>query len=189
MRIAIIAPLIAAAVLATACDSTTAPPTAEEMLEEVRQLTAPYADIATAQAAGYTVWAPDPAAANATCASSPQGRMGYHRVNVSLRGSPGDAINADAELDYRRPEMLLYEKTASGQLRLVGVEYLVFKAAWERAHGSGAAPPELFGQEVPFSRHAFAPGGPEIDHYELHVWVHSDNPNGTFSHWNPNITC
>ena len=178
-----------ALLLLIACDSSTTPPTVEEQLEEVRQLTAGFESIPTAQAAGYTVWSPDPTVANSTCATSAEGKMGYHLVNVPLRGSPADPAQGDAELDYRRPEMLLYEKTASGEVRLVGVEYLVFKAAWERVHGAGAAPPELFGQEVPFSRHAFSPGGPEIDHYEMHVWIHSENPNGTFSPWNPNISC
>lgn len=180
---------IPALLLLVGCESTTAAPTVEEQLEEVRQLTAGFQNISAAQAAGYTIWSPDPTPATSTCPTSAEGKMGYHLVNVSLRGTPADPAQADAELDYRRPEMLLYEKRADGQLRLVGVEYLVFKAAWERAHGPGAAPPELFGREVPFSRHAFAPGGPEIDHYELHVWIHSDNPNGTFSHWNPNISC
>ena len=171
------------------CDSTTEPMTAEDQLEEVKALTARFADITQAQAAGYTIWSPDPFAANATCASNAEGRMGYHLVNVPLRGSPADPANGDAVLDYQKPEMLLYEKRADGQVRLVGVEYIVFKAAWERVHGAGAAAPEVLGQAVPFSRHAFSAGGPEIDHYELHVWIHSDNPNGMFSHWNPDITC
>jgi hypothetical protein len=188
MRIGIV-PLLAIALPLAACESAMVPLTVEQQLDEVRQLTIPYANVGAAQATGYTVWAPDPAAANATCPSSDQGRMAYHLVNVGLRGSPSDTINADANLDYRKPEMLLYEKTSSGELRLVGVEYLVFKATWERVHGKGAAAPELFGRPVPASRHAFAPGGPEIDHYELHVWVHSNNPNGMFSHWNPNISC
>lgn len=173
----------------TGCESSTVPLSPEQQLEEVRQLTAIFRDVSAAKAAGYTVWSPDPTAANSTCPSNAQGKMGYHLVNIPLRGTPAESATADAEIDYRRPEMLLYEKTASGQMRLVGVEYLVFKAAWERKHGAGAAPPEVLGQTVPFSRHSFAPGGPEIDHYELHVWVHSQNPNGMFSHWNPTISC
>lgn len=31
--------------------------------------------------------------------------------------------------------------------------------------------------------HAFTP------HYELHVWVHRDNPQGLFAEFNPGVTC
>lgn len=157
-------------------------------LAQVRRATARFHDIDAAMAAGYTVWSPDPA--SGMCPSSDQGRMGYHLVNPSLRGSPLDPANADAELDPLRPEMLLYEKRADGKLHLVGVEYLVFEAAWEREHGEGAPNPELLGQTVPFSSHPFPPLTSEsVDHYELHVWVWKPNPNGMFSHWNPNIDC
>lgn len=179
--------IIAAVVLAGACDDSSTGP--EDQLDTVRRATAGYQNITAAQAAGYTVWSPDPMAANATCASSAQGKMGYHLVNTSLRGSPADPAAGDAVIDPNRPEMLLYEKAADGTMRLVGVEYLVFTAAWERANGAGAAPPRVFGQPLPASRHAFTPGGPEIDHYELHVWLHKDNPLGAFSPWHPNVSC
>lgn len=26
-------------------------------------------------------------------------------------------------------------------------------------------------------------------HYDLHVWLWRDNPNGLFVNWNPNVTC
>lgn len=169
-------------------DSPSGPDTSAE-LERVRRETAAFQDLNAARAAGYTVWAPDPNAANASCASSAEGKMGYHLVNVSLRGSAADPAAGDAVIGYRQPEMLLYEKRADGQMRLVGVEYIVFKAAWERVHGAGAAPPEVLGQTVPLSTHAFSPGGPEIPHYELHVWLHSVNPRGMFYPWNPNVTC
>jgi hypothetical protein len=162
---------------------------ANEQIKEVRRLTEPFRNISAAQAAGYTVWSPDPAAANATCPSSAEGRMGYHLVNVGLRGSPANPAQGDAAIEYRQPEMLLYEKRPDGTMNLVGVEYIVFKDAWERVHGAGAAPPKVLGQTVPLSTHAFVPGGPEIPHYELHVWLHSQNPNGMFSHWNPSISC
>lgn len=171
------------------CDDSPFEPDPDEQIEEVRELTEPFQSVSVAQAAGYTVWAPDPAPADATCPSSGEGRMGYHLVNVNLRGSPADPAQADAVIDYRAPEMLLYEKRPDGTMNLVGVEYLVFQEAWERVHGAGAAPPEVLGQTMPLSLHAFTAGGPEIPHYELHVWVHSQNPNGMFSPWNPAISC
>jgi hypothetical protein len=156
-------------------------------LATIRKITAKYHDLDSATAAGYTVWSPDPAVA--TCPSSSEGNMGYHRLNVSLRGSAANPAAADATIDLEHPEMLLYEKMANGKLRLVGVEYLVFKAAWEAAHGAGAAPPEILGQPLLASSHTFPGGTGSIAHYELHVWVWSPNPLGMFYPWNPNITC
>ena len=156
-------------------------------LAQVRRATARYHNIDAAIADGYTIWSPNPFAANATCATSAQGKMGYHLINTDLRGSPASPATANAELDPMKPEMLLYEKRADGKLHLVGVEYLVFQQAWEALHGS--EPPMLLGQTVPLSVHSFTPGGPEVPHYELHVWIWKPNPNGMFSHWNPNISC
>ena len=158
-------------------------------LAQVRRATARFHDVDKAIAAGYTVWSPDPSAAGATCPTSAEGRMGYHLVNVGLRGGAGNPAGGDAEVVLEQPEMLLYEKRADGKLHLVGVEYLVFKAAWEREHGAGAAAPEILGRPLPFSTHAFVPGGPSIAHYELHVWAWEPNPHGMFYPWNPNVTC
>lgn len=157
--------------------------------EQVRVATAKFADIATANSAGYTVWAPDPKAPKASCPSSAAGKMGYHLVNPALRGAPPKAATADATIDAAQPEQLLYAKKADGSLQLVGVEYLVFKAAWEREHGVGAQPPAVLGRSVPASKHSFTSGGPEIEHYELHVWLHADNPSGMFSAYHPGISC
>lgn len=158
-------------------------------LAQVRQLTATYHDLDAAKSAGYTVWSPDPFASNATCPSSSEGKMGYHLVNVPLRGGAANPAAGDAVIDPMHPEMLLYEKRADGQVHLVGVEYIVFKAAWERVHGAGAAPPQVFGQPLLYSSHTF-PGNPDpIPHYELHVWIFTSNPLGMFYPWNPNVTC
>jgi hypothetical protein len=158
-------------------------------LAQVRRVTARFHDIDKAIAAGYVAWSPNPFVENATCPSSAEGNMGYHLVNVGLRGGAADPAAGDAVLDPLQPEMLLYEKRADGSVHLVGVEYLVFTAAWEREHGTGAAPPEVLGQPVPPSIHTF-PGNPNpIPHYELHVWLWSSNPLGMFAPWNPTVTC
>ena len=158
-------------------------------LAEIRRATARYHDIDAATAAGYTVWSPDPFAANATCPSSALGNMGYHRVNVQLRGGAANPAAGDAVIDPLRPEMLLYEKRPDGKLHLVGVEYLVFKAAWERVNGAGAAPPEVLGEPLPLSSHTFPGNAAEIPHYELHVWLWTNNPLGMFAHSNPTVSC
>ena len=158
-------------------------------LAQVRQATAPFHDLEAATSAGYTVWSPDPFASNASCPNSAEGNMGYHRVNVGLRGGAANPAAGDATIDPLRPEMLLYEKRPDGTVHLVGVEYLVFTAAWERVNGAGAAPPEVFGQPLLASTHTF-PGNPNpLAHYELHVWLWTSNPLGMFYPWNPTVSC
>ena len=158
-------------------------------LAQLRQATARFHDLDDASAAGYTVWSPDPFAPNATCPSSAEGNMGYHRVNVSLRGGAANPAAGDATIDPLNPEMLLYEKRPDGSVHLVGVEYLVFTAAWERVHGAGAPPPGVFGEPLLASTHTF-PGNPNpIPHYELHVWIWTSNPLGMFHPWNPTVSC
>ncbi len=146
-------------------------------------------DLAKANSAGYTVWSPDPTVSGSTCPTSAQGNMGYHLVNVTLRGAAGNPAAGDAVIDKMNPEMLLYEKTVNGTLNLAGVEYIVFKDAWERVNGVNAAPPEVFGQPLLASSHTFVTGGPSIPHYELHVWLYKDNPLGEFYPYNPAVTC
>lgn len=156
-------------------------------LAEIRRITATFHDLDSATVAGYTAWSPNPA--SGACPSSPEGNMGYHRVNLALRGSAANPETADAVIDIDHPEMLLYEKRNDGTMRLVGVEYIVFKAAWEAAHGVGAAPPQILGQPLLASSHTFPGGTGSIPHYELHVWVWSPNPLGMFYPWNPKISC
>lgn len=179
--------LLVAVLGAGACDSDELTQ-AESDLQAVRGATA-YASVAAANAAGYTVWSPDPTAAGSTCATDAAGKMGYHLVNVPLRGSAADPANGDAVIDQNKPEMLLYEKRADGSLRQVGVEYIVFKAAWERVNGANAAPPKVFGEPLLLSSHSFVANGPSIPHYELHVWLHHENPSGMFAAWHPGISC
>lgn len=169
------------------CDNSVTEP--ENTIKLLRADYAAFTDVAKANAAGYTTWSPDPAAAGATCASAPEGKMGYHLVNVPLRGAASSPATGDAVIDPRKPEMLLYEKKSDGTMSLVGVEWIVFKAAWEREHGAGAAAPTVLGQPLLLSEHTFVAGGPPIQHYELHVWLFKDNPRGMFDPWHPNVTC
>jgi hypothetical protein len=105
------------------------------------------------------------------------GAMGMHFVNGSL---------LDGEIKAESPEILLFEPLPNGHLRLTGVDYLVLKAAWE-ANPEHKGPPELHGQLF----HLFdAPNRFGLDpFYTLHVWAWKDNPNGTFTNWNPNVSC
>lgn len=173
--------------VAGACSNSVTEPAAS--LAAVKTQFAPMSDLAKANAAGYTVWSPDPNVVGSTCPSSTEGNMGYHLVNVVLRGAASNPAAGDAVIDKMNPEMLLYEKTSTGAVNLVGVEYIVFKDAWERVNGAGAVPPEVFGQPLLASSHTFVAGGPSIPHYELHVWLYKDNPLGEFYPYNPKVTC
>jgi hypothetical protein len=90
----------------------------------------------------------------------------------------------DGAIDPLQPEALMYQPATDGSYRLVGVEYLVFAAAWDSAH---AAPPSLFGHTFSLveagNRYSLPP------FYELHAWIWNENPNGMFFEWNPRITC
>jgi hypothetical protein len=104
------------------------------------------------------------------------GSMGIHFVNADLAGV--------TVLDPRRPEALTYEVAPNGQLSLVGVEYVVFKDAWDAEHDEL---PSLFGQsfiEVPENNRYGIPA-----FYELHAWAWKSNPTGDFADWNPRVLC
>lgn len=149
--------------------------TGQSDLAAVRAATARYHRVDAALADGYV--------STNECAASPSGAMGIHYVNPALMGPP--APGGDATLDPLRPEVLLYEPQKNGRLQLVGVEYLVWRAAWAAAHPRTA--PSLFGQ--PFVQ-SFGPGAHGLpDHYELHVWIWQHNPSGMFAQWNPTVTC
>lgn len=49
------------------------------------------------------------------------------------------------------------------------------------------AAPVLFG--VPFDGPMDAHGPDQPPHYDLHVWVWSNNPSGIFEMFNPNVSC
>jgi hypothetical protein len=83
------------------------------------------------------------------------------------------------------PEILLFEPTRDGGIRLTGADFIVFKDEWEAKHPGKV--PELNGQLF----HLFdSPNRFGLDpFYTLHVWAWKDNPNGTFANWNPDVSC
>jgi hypothetical protein len=98
--------------------------------------------------------------------SAKAGGMGYHYVNTDL---------LDGKVEVDKPEALLYEPEANGQLRLVAVEYVIPKAAW-----TADTLPRLFGQQLKLNA---------FDLYALHVWAWENNPSGIYASWNPRVTC
>src|SRR6185312_14573248 len=102
-------------------------------LDQVRHATAPYRQVNVAKAAGFGLLKD---AAGIHCISEPgMGAMGVHCVNGDLVGD--DTVNA------LHPEAMVYQPIPGHQLRLVAVEYVVFKAAWAKTH---TGRPHLFGQ-------------------------------------------
>ena len=114
---------------------------------------------------------------NITCIDNPAGGMGIHFVNGARVGDPTE--------NAATPEAVIYEPTKNGGLRLVAVEYVVTKAAWDGAGNS--APPHLFGHDFEFVPAGNRYGLP--DFYELHAWIWKNNPNGMNEDWNPDVTC
>ena len=141
---------------------------APSLVATVRAATERYQNVEAARAAGYGLFH--------GCVSGPQeGAMGVHLVNGDLVG--------DGALDAMRPEALLYE-VRNGQYDLLGVEYVVIAEAW---HARNEAPPVLMGQLFHYVGSPNRYGIPAF--YELHVWAWKANPNGTFTDWNPHVSC
>jgi hypothetical protein len=159
------------ALLATALPSAAAGDT----LGNARDATAIYNDPAAALAAGYDLLTD---ASNTACIDMPgMGAMGVHYVKTALVQS--------GTLDPTRPQALVYEVQPNGQLHLVALEYVVFQAAWDAAHGG--TPPTLFGQKFMLNPDGNRFGLPAF--YSLHAWIFKRNPTGTFSPWNPDVHC
>jgi hypothetical protein len=142
-----------------------APP---ELVQVVRGATQKYADVNAAINAGY-----HPVLG---CVSGQDhGAMGVHYLNASL---------LNGELDATEPQALIYEPLGAGSMRLVGVEFIVDAATWQKKN---PAPPQLYQQLLQLIP---SPNRYGLDtFYELHVWAWQDNPNGAFVDWNNKVTC
>jgi hypothetical protein len=115
--------------------------------------------------------------AGVTCIDHASGGMGIHFVHPSRIGDPAVAV--------AEPEAVIYEPQDNGDLRLVGLEYVVTRADWEAA--GNTAPPRLFGRDFTLVAAGNRYGLP--DFYELHAWVWRHNPLGMLEDWNPQVTC
>jgi hypothetical protein len=91
----------------------------------------------------------------------------------------------DGLIEPSNPEIVLYEPTADGRKVLTGADYIVLAADWDAKHPND--PPQLFGQLFHFFDSPNRFGLPAF--YTLHVWAWKDNPNGTFTNWNPAVSC
>lgn len=168
----------------------------EPTLEEVKALTEKYKDVKVALAEGY-IQDPSGACETADMMGKPasDGAMGIHYfipAQAGVTAPPNPRVDGNGiHTDFRKPTVLLYEPQADGSMVLVGVENLVFEAAWKAA--GKTAPPTFHGK--PYEHMADDPATPLDEahnftpHYDRHVWVHRENPNGVFTPFNPAVTC
>ncbi|MCT2538569.1 hypothetical protein [Sedimentimonas flavescens] len=164
-------------------------------LDALRAATAKYKDVNVALAEGFI---PDPSGHCVSAAAeglpAEWGGMGIHYLNpaaLQITGAEPRVDGMSTHTDFMKPAILLYEPQADGSLELVGIENLVFEAAWKAAGHDGppmingrmwdhmADNPDTAGDEA----HGFMP------HYDQHVWLFRENPAGTLTPFNPNVTC
>jgi hypothetical protein len=143
---------------------------AKTLLKKVRDATERFQNVEVAQADGYQLLF--------GCVSGDSvGAMGLHYVNMDLV--------TKGEVKLNHPQIVIYEPTPDGRVRLTGADYLILAEGWDKNHPGD--PPQLMGQLF----HLFdAPnrfGLPAF--YTLHVWAWKDNPNGAFVNWHPNVSC
>ena len=133
-----------------------------EGVGRLRAATDPFHSLDAAVAAGYPRDVPD-------CLIHAQhGAMGYHHVNRAL---------SDAKVEIEHPEILLYEKRPNGEYRLNGVEFIVPFRVWPR----DSVPPQLMGMNMHREDN--------LKIWYMHVWAWTNNPEGLFANFNPDVAC
>lgn len=191
-----------ASLLAVACATqsqtaqTYAPAPGEPTLAEVRTATERFRDVNIALAEGYIR---DPMnmcdTAEMMGAPASLGTMGIHYFRPDMLGvtaPPNPRVDGTGtHTDFRNPSILIYEPQKDGSLALVAVENLVFQKSW--AATGATKPPSFHGvawdnmKDDPATAldeaHMFEP------HYDRHVWVYRENPNGVFAQYNPRVSC
>jgi hypothetical protein len=182
--------------IASRIDASSTPLPGEPSLAEVRSATERFRHVERALAEGY-IRDPADMCDDASMMGKPAslGAMGIHFFRPDLLGitaPPNPRVDGvGIHSDFSEPSVLIYEPLADGSLELVAVENLVFIEAWRSA--GNEAPPSFHG--VPWDRmvddpttaldeaHGFEP------HFDRHVWLYRENPNGVFAQYNPTVTC
>ena len=163
--------VLAPATLPTASAHADEDEVSSPLAEKVRHATARFLDINVALAEGWVPATP--------CVSGPDtGAMGVHLV---LPPRLDHVV-----LEANQPQALIYEPTANGAMRLVGVEFIVKASVWA-IHNPPPAVPALEGNLLHYIGEPNRFGLPAF--YELHVWAWEHNPRGTLADWNTHVTC
>jgi hypothetical protein len=101
------------------------------------------------------------------------GAMGVHFINMGLVGP---------KLDSTKPQVLLYEP--------VGDKLVLTGAEWFVPTQLSKTPPTILGHQLMGPMEGHAPIMPaELHHWDLHVWLWKNNPNGMFSATNSAVKC
>ena len=122
------------------------------------------------------------------------GAMGIHFFRPDLLGitrPPSPRVSGSGtHTDFRKPSILIHEPQADGSLQLVAVENLVFADAW---HAAGHTERPTF-HGMPYDAMADDPSTALDEahmsepHFDRHVWIYRENPNGVFTPLNPAVT-
>jgi len=101
------------------------------------------------------------------------GAMGVHFINMAYVGP---------KLDSTKPQVLLYEP--------VGDKLVLTGAEWFVPTELAKTPPTILGHQLMGPMEGHAPIMPaELHHWDLHVWLYKNNPNGMFSPTNSAVKC
>jgi hypothetical protein len=169
---------------------------AEPDLAAVRKATERFQDVKVALAEGY-IRDPFDLCDTAEMMGRPAalGAMGVHYFRpdvLGITGPPNPKVSGTGiHTDFLTPSILIYEPQENGSLELVAVENLAFADAWKAA--GHTEPPSFHGVAYNFmaddpattadDAHQFAP------HWDRHVWIYRENPNGVFAPFNPKVSC
>ncbi|HKR26544.1 MAG TPA: hypothetical protein VJS11_03780 [Acidobacteriaceae bacterium] len=144
----------------------------DKLVQVVRQATQRYLNVANA--------APDYGPALGCVSGPDHGAMGVHYVNGNLVN--GETLLPNGQLDPTKPQALIYEPQPNGEMRLVGVEYIILASALP----AGAAP-QVADHLMVYVATPNRYGLPGF--FEMHVWAWKDNPQSPFADWNDHVTC
>jgi hypothetical protein len=139
----------------------------DKLVQIVRSATQQYQDVSNA--VGYSP-------ALGCVSGSDHGAMGIHYVNGNLVNGP---------IDPTHPQALIYEPQSNGELKLVGVEFIILASALPPIPPN--APPQVEGHLMNYVDFPNRYGLPAF--YELHVWAWRNNPKGPFADWNDHVSC
>jgi hypothetical protein len=131
-------------------------------LDRLRAATRSFRNLDSAVAAGYPREVAD------CLVHEHHGAMGYHHVNRSYF-SP--------TLNVEKPQILIFERKPDGEYHLNGVEFIIPYRLYPR----DSVAPVLFGRTLQHEDN--------LNIWYLHVWAWSDNPDGVFANFNPNVSC
>jgi hypothetical protein len=177
LAVAALGGLIAASTAANAQVRQTGQLTLPANLTATRAALEKYQDPITAVREGYfstlgCVDYPKGGGAPGEMAYKPGG-MGVHFLNPALIAPT---------LDSLKPQVLIYEPVGD-RLRLVAAEWFVPTAVSKEA-------PMIFGTKLDGPMEGHAPVLPlELHHWDLHVWLWKDNPNGLMHPTNSTVKC